>query len=221
MTFPFIYLLRLTHRSTRPAASIVLVQSPALAGALASALDFSMLRTVLSDQTYRRLGAAVFLLGVSSTWIAIWSLKCCPTVYHLPRDEGFGFTPVLVGALVLFPVVFPIVTSIFNPSKVVFSIAVALALPLFFIAGRDTANVYFDNSEAKVIIAKVIGKRDAGGWKTHNYLLQVVPQGDSRTFEFAVSYNYFQSSTEGQSIAVEVHAGFLGNSWVSRYGSPQ
>jgi hypothetical protein len=117
--------------------------------------------------------------------------------------------------------VFPIVTSIFNPSKVVFSIAVALGLPLFFIAGRDTANVYFDKSEAKVIIANVIGKRDAGGWKTHNYLLQVVPQGDSRAFEFTVSYNYFQSSTEGQSIAVGVHAGFLGNSWVSSYGDPQ
>ena len=175
----------------------------------------------LSDQAYRRLSAAVFLLGLGLSWIAIWTLKSSPTFYPLPRDEGFGFTPVLVGILVLFPVAFPIATSIFNPSKVMFSIAVALSLPLLFIAGRDTANVYLDKSEAKVIMATVIGKRDASGWKTHNYLLQVVPQGDSRAFEFAVSYNYFQSSAEGQSIAVEVHAGFLGNSWVSRYGSPQ
>ena len=175
----------------------------------------------LSDQTYRRLSAAVFLLGLGFSWIAIWSLKSSPTIYPLPRDEGFGFTPVLVGILVLFPVAFPIATSIFNPSKVMFSIAVALSLPMFFIAGRDTANVYFDNSEANIVLATITAKRESGVWKTHNYLLQVAPPGESQAYEFAVSYSYYQASTEGQSIVVSVHPGFLGRTWVSGYGNSQ
>lgn len=178
-----------------------------------------MPRTALSDQTYRRLSAVVLLFGVGFSWIAVWSLKPYPTIYSLPTSEGIGFTPVVVGILVLFPIAFPIATSIFNPTKVMFSIAVALSLPLLFIPGRDMANVFFDNSEAKTVVATITAKRESGSWKTHNYLLQLAPQGDSLVYEVAVAYSFYQACTEGQLIAVRVHSGFLGRGWVSSDGN--